>query len=67
MGYAERAAPGQGLAEPVHRFNIPPGSFDLVIAAFEGLPPTHAQLIGGALVIGAVSFASWPARSTAQA
>lgn len=37
----------------------------MVIAAFEGLPPTHAQLIGGALVIGAVSFASLPAKSLA--
>ena len=36
----------------------------MVIAAFEGMPPTQTQLIGGALVIGAVTFASLPLRST---
>ncbi|MGX8882184.1 DMT family transporter [Methylovorus sp. SPW-M1] len=32
----------------------------MVIAAMEGVPPTTIQLTGAALVIGAVSFASWP-------
>ncbi len=39
----------------------------LAIAAFEGIPPTQTQLLGGALVIGAVTFASLPVRSSAQA
>lgn len=30
----------------------------MVIAAFEHMPPTHAQLFGAALVIGAVTFSS---------
>src|SRR5258708_745408 len=30
----------------------------MVIAAFSGAPPNHAQLLGGALVIGAVTFSA---------
>jgi drug/metabolite transporter (DMT)-like permease len=38
----------------------------LAIAAFEGIPPTQTQLLGGAVVIGAVTFASLPVRSSAR-
>ncbi len=37
----------------------------MVIAAFEGMPPTQIQLVGGGLVIGAVTFASLPVRAKA--
>ncbi len=36
----------------------------MAIAVFEGMPPTQIQMIGGALVIGAVTFASLPVRSS---
>ena len=39
----------------------------MIIATLEGEPPTLVQLIGGALVIGAVSFASWPVKSKGTA
>src|SRR5438874_7419121 len=35
----------------------------MVIAAFSGAPPNHAQLLGGALVIGAVTFSALSAGS----
>jgi drug/metabolite transporter (DMT)-like permease len=31
----------------------------MIISAIEGQAPTHSQLLGGLLVIGAVSFASF--------
>lgn len=34
----------------------------MIISAFEGMPPNQAQLIGGVLVISAVTFASLPVR-----
>ena len=37
----------------------------MVIAAFSGAPPNHAQLLGGALVIGAVTFSALSPGSTA--
>jgi drug/metabolite transporter (DMT)-like permease len=56
-----------GAARAAMFLNLVPVA-SMVIAAFEGQPPTHVQLIGGALVIGAVSFANLPAkpRSTAS-
>lgn len=50
-----------GAARAAIFLNLVPVA-SMVIAAFEGQPPTHVQLIGGALVIGAVSFASLPAK-----
>jgi drug/metabolite transporter (DMT)-like permease len=50
-----------GAARAAIFLNLVPVA-SMVIAAFEGQPPTEAQLLGGALVIGAVSFASLPAR-----
>ncbi len=35
----------------------------MVIALIEGVPPPHVQLLGGALVIGAVTFVSLPGRA----
>jgi drug/metabolite transporter (DMT)-like permease len=37
--------------------------FTVLIAAASGQPPTLAQLLGGALVIGAVAWSSWPVRA----
>ena len=34
----------------------------MIISTFFGEPPTHVQLIGGALVIGAVTFSALPGR-----
>ena len=36
----------------------------MVIATIGGSPPSHAQLLGGAIVIGAVTFSSLPGRET---
>ncbi len=48
-----------GASQAAIFLNLVPVS-SLVIAAFEGMPPTQAKLIGGAVVIGAVTFASLP-------
>jgi drug/metabolite transporter (DMT)-like permease len=36
----------------------------MLISTFFGTPPSHAQLLGGALVIGAVTFSALPGRRT---
>lgn len=41
--------------------NLVPVS-SMAIAALSGTPPSSAQLLGGAVVMGAVSLAMWPAR-----
>jgi drug/metabolite transporter (DMT)-like permease len=53
-----------GAAQAAIFLNLVPVS-SMLIAALEGIPPTHVQLIGGMLVIGAVTFASLPVRTTA--
>lgn len=44
-----------GASEAAIFLNLVPIT-SMVIAAFEGLPPNHAQLLGAVLVIGAVTF-----------
>lgn len=51
-----------GASEAAIFLNLVPIT-SMVIAAFEGLPPNHAQLLGAALVIGAVTFGTKPALS----
>ncbi|MDE2259090.1 MAG: DMT family transporter [Betaproteobacteria bacterium] len=53
-----------GAAQAAIFLNLVPVA-SMTIAAFEGMPPTQTQLIGGGLVIGAVTFASLPVRSKA--
>jgi drug/metabolite transporter (DMT)-like permease len=55
-----------GVARAAIFLNLVPVA-SMVIAAFSGQPPTHVQLLGGALVIGAVTFSSLPMRRTALA
>ncbi len=47
-----------GSAQAAIFMNLVPVT-SMIIAAMEGQAPTHAQLLGGLLVIGAVSFASF--------
>jgi drug/metabolite transporter (DMT)-like permease len=54
-----------GASQAAIFLNLVPVS-SMVISAFEGIMPNHAQLIGGALVISAVSFASWPSRKNGE-
>jgi len=46
-----------GAARAAIFLNLVPVA-SMTIAAFSGEPPTHAQLLGGALVIGAVTFSA---------
>ena len=55
-----------GAARAAIFLNLVPVA-SMVIAAFGGQPPTHVQLLGGALVIGAVTFSSLPQRRAALA
>lgn len=55
-----------GAARAAIFLNLVPVA-SMVIAAFGGQPPTYVQLLGGALVIGAVSFSSLPQRRSALA
>lgn len=55
-----------GAARAAIFLNLVPVT-SMVIAAFSGQPPSHIQLLGGALVIGAVTFSSWPIRRTSPA
>jgi drug/metabolite transporter (DMT)-like permease len=48
-----------GASEAAIFLNLVPIT-SMVIAAFEGLPPNHAQLLGAVLVIGAVTFGTKP-------
>ncbi|OIQ99143.1 S-adenosylmethionine/S-adenosylhomocysteine transporter [mine drainage metagenome] len=50
-----------GASQAAIFLNLVPVS-SMIIATFEGIHPNQAQLIGGALVISAVTFASWPMR-----
>jgi drug/metabolite transporter (DMT)-like permease len=52
-----------GVAQAAIFLNLVPVA-SMIIAAFEGIPPNTAQLIGGVLVIGAVTFASLPETRT---
>jgi drug/metabolite transporter (DMT)-like permease len=51
-----------GAARAAIFLNLVPVA-SMVISAFSGEPPTHVQLLGGALVIGAVTFSSLPGRA----
>ncbi|HTJ96003.1 MAG TPA: DMT family transporter [Rhodocyclaceae bacterium] len=51
-----------GAAKAAIFLNLVPVA-SMVIAAFSGDMPNHAQLFGGALVIGAVTFSALPARN----
>lgn len=51
-----------GAARAAIFLNLVPVA-SMVISAFSGEPPTHVQLLGGALVIGAVTFSSLPSRA----
>lgn len=55
-----------GAARAAIFLNLVPVA-SMVIAAFNGAPPNHAQLLGGLLVLGAVTFASLPGRNRALA
>lgn len=55
-----------GAARAAIFLNLVPVA-SMVIAAFSGQPPTHVQLLGGALVIGAVTFSALPSRRGAMA
>ncbi len=55
-----------GAARAAIFLNLVPVA-SMVIAAFGGQPPTHVQLLGGVLVIGAVTFSSLPSRRSALA
>lgn len=50
-----------GAARAAIFLNLVPVA-SMVIASFGGTPPTHVQLLGGALVIGAVTFSALPSR-----
>ena len=54
-----------GAAKTAVYINLVPVA-SMVIAAIEGTPPNHAQLIGGILVIGAVTFASLPEKQSSK-
>ena len=51
-----------GAARAAIFLNLVPVT-SMVISAFSGQPPTHVQLLGGALVIGAVSFSAMSTRN----
>lgn len=53
-----------GAARAAIFLNLVPVA-SMVIAAGGGTPPTHVQLLGGALVIGAVTFSALPGRPRA--
>ena len=53
-----------GAARAAIFLNLVPVA-SMVISAFSGAPPTHVQLLGGALVIGAVTFSALPTRRAA--
>lgn len=55
-----------GAARAAIFLNLVPVA-SMVIAAFGGQPPSPVQLLGGALVIGAVTFSSMPSRRAALA
>lgn len=55
-----------GAARAAIFLNLVPVA-SMVIAAASGTPPTHVQLLGGALVIGAVSFSALPGRPRPRA
>lgn len=55
-----------GAARAAIFLNLVPVA-SMVISAFSGEPPTHVQLLGGALVIGAVTFSSLPSRKVGMA
>lgn len=50
-----------GAARAAIFLNLVPVA-SMVIASFSGMPPTPVQLVGGALVIGAVTFTALPSR-----
>jgi drug/metabolite transporter (DMT)-like permease len=53
-----------GPARAAIFLNLVPVASMVIETAF-GAPPSHAQLLGGAIVIGAVTFSALPGRSTA--
>ena len=55
-----------GAARAAVFLNLVPVA-SMLISAITGEPPTHVQLFGGALVIGAVTFSALPSRKAVLA